>query len=207
MLSSLPCFYAFCWSAIPTSCYIFNTFYSCSCHFFSSICMLELKFAINYRAASLPSQASYAILAEESQAFFKHSPHTNSISNSAFLHTNYISLLSDLCACVHAKKKWRRKGSHSSSVSGSNRLVWLQTWKKTDGLVHCSVKNAAVLCENHRERVAQIWTSPSEEEEEGEEERKKNILAVWWLSGSVFSRSFLAPLGVFFVMKTLEDER
>ena len=28
MLSSLPCFYAFCWSAIPTSCYIFNVFYS-----------------------------------------------------------------------------------------------------------------------------------------------------------------------------------
>ena len=41
--------------------------------------MLELKFAIYYRAASLPSQASYAVLAEESQAFFKHSPHTNSI--------------------------------------------------------------------------------------------------------------------------------
>jgi len=31
MLSSLPCFYAFCWSAIPTSCYIFNVFF-----FFSS---------------------------------------------------------------------------------------------------------------------------------------------------------------------------
>ena len=31
--------------------------------------MLELKFAIYYRAASLPSQASYAVLAEESQAF------------------------------------------------------------------------------------------------------------------------------------------
>ena len=28
MLSSLPCFYAFCWSVIPTSYYIFNVFYS-----------------------------------------------------------------------------------------------------------------------------------------------------------------------------------
>ena len=37
---------------------------------FSSRYMLELKFAIYYRAASLPSQASYAVLAEESQAFF-----------------------------------------------------------------------------------------------------------------------------------------
>ena len=126
---------------------------------------------------------------------------------SAVLRNNYISLLSDLCACVHVKNKWRRKGSHSSSVSGSNCLAWLQTWKKSGGLVHCSVKNAAVLCENHRERVTQIWIRPSEEEEEEEEERKKNILAVWRLSGSVLSRCFLAPLGVFFVMKTLEDER
>jgi len=29
---------------------------------FSSRCMLELKFAIYYRAASLPSQAFYAVL-------------------------------------------------------------------------------------------------------------------------------------------------
>jgi len=85
--------------------------------------MLELKFAIYYRAASLPSQASYAVLAEESQAFLKHSPHTNSISNSAIIRNDYISLLSDLCTCIHMKKKWRRKGSHSSSVSSSNRLV------------------------------------------------------------------------------------
>ena len=40
-----------------------------------------------------------------------------------------------------------------------------------------------------------------------EEEGKKMILAVWRLSGSVLSRCFLAPLGVLFVMKTLEDER
>ena len=87
MLSSLPCFCAFCWSVIPTSCYIFNVFYSCSCHFFlaADAClswsfpsiteqqvfphrfpMLELKFAIYYRAASLPSQASQAVLAQES---------------------------------------------------------------------------------------------------------------------------------------------
>ena len=66
--------------------------------------MLELKFAIYYRAASLPSQASYAVLAEETQAFFKLSQHTNSISNSTILRNNYILLLSDLCACIHMKK-------------------------------------------------------------------------------------------------------
>ena len=98
--------------------------------FFSSGCMLELKFAIYYRAASLPSQVSYAVLAEESQAFFKHSPLTNSIPNSAILSNNYISLLKVqsskfkvLVRIVHVKKKCRRKGSHSISVSGSNRLA------------------------------------------------------------------------------------
>ena len=54
-----------------------------------SRCMFELTFAIHYRAASLPPQASY-VLAEESQAFFKLSQHTNSISNSAILCNNYI---------------------------------------------------------------------------------------------------------------------
>ena len=100
--------------------------------FFSSRCMVELKFAIYYRAASLRSQASYAVLAEESltkPSFLQTLPHTNS----AILRNNYISSGSDLCACVHTKKKWRRKGSHSSSVSGSNRLVWLQTSKKAMG--------------------------------------------------------------------------
>jgi len=37
--------------------------------------MLDLRFAIYYRAANLSSQASYAVLAEESLAFFEHSPH------------------------------------------------------------------------------------------------------------------------------------
>jgi len=43
--------------------------------FFSSKCMLELKFANYYRAACPPSQVSYAVLAEVSQAFFKLSQH------------------------------------------------------------------------------------------------------------------------------------
>ena len=38
-----------------------------------------------------------------------------------------------ICAHAYTWRKWRRKGSHSSSVRGSNRLVWLQTWKKAMG--------------------------------------------------------------------------
>ena len=94
----------------------------CLRHFFlaADACLMELKFAIYYRAASLPSQASYAVLTEESQAFFKLA---NSISNSAILRNNYISLLSDLCGYVHVKKKWRRKGSHRSVYIRWNGMV------------------------------------------------------------------------------------
>ena len=163
MLSSLPCFNAFCWSAIPTSCYIFNVFYSCSCHFFlAADACLSLRFAIYYRAASLSSQASYVVLAEESQAFFKHSPHTNSISNSALLRNDYISLLGDLCTCVHMKK-WCRKGSHSS-VSGSNRLMWLQTWKKVMGW-HTAQWKMQLFCMKTIVKESQIWISLSEDKE------------------------------------------
>ena len=124
----------------------------------------------------------------KNQAFFKHSPYTNSISNSTILRNKYSLLkvqsskFKVICAHGTREEKWRHKGSHSSSASGSNRLVWLQTWRKSDGPVHCSVKNAAVLCENYRERVAQIWRRRRRR-------RKKNILAVWWLSGSVLLRN------------------
>ena len=119
--------------------------------------------------------------------------HTNCSSNSAILCNNYISLLSDLCACVHAKKK---NGVAKEAIV-LQRAVQTASWDfksvKSDGLVHCSVENAAVLCENHRERVHHL--------------KKKNILAVWRLSGLVLSRCLSTPLGMLFVKKTLEDER
>jgi len=54
------------------------------------------------------------------------------------------------------EEKWRRKGSHSSSVSGSKSPRVTSNLEKSDGLVHCSVKYAAVLCENHRESHANL---------------------------------------------------
>ena len=169
--------------------------------FFNSRCMLKLKFAIYYRAASLPSQASYAVLAEESLAFFKHSPHTNSISNSAILHNNNILLPSDLCVCVHVNKKWRCKGSYSSSVSGSNRLVSLQTWKKAMDwctaqwkmLLFCA---KTIVKESRKFELARLKMKKKKKKKKKKEKKKKNTLAVWRLSGSVLSRCFLVPLGV-----------
>ena len=131
------------------------------------------------------------------QAFFKHFRHTNSISSSAILRNNYL-LLSDLCACVHVKKKWRLKGSHSSSVSTSNRLVWLRTWKTAMGWCTAQWKMLlfyakTIVKESRKFELARL-----------KKKTKENILAVQWLSGLVLSRCFLAPLGVFFVMKTLK---
>ena len=121
--------------------------------------------SITEQQVSPHMQASFTVLAEESQAFFKLSQHTNSISNSAILRNNYISLLSDLRACVHMKKNGVAKEAIVLQWAVQIASCDLKPGK-SDGVVHCSVKNAAVLCENHRERVTQIWTSPSEEEEE-----------------------------------------
>ena len=126
-------------------------------------------------------------------------PAHHSISNSTILRNNYISLLGDLCACVHVKEKWRRKGSHSSSVGGSNRLVWLQTWKKAMGwcttqwkmLLFCA---KTIVKESRKFELARL---------------KKKKEKHFWTSGDFLVRcfrdAFLLPLGVFFVMKALEN--
>ena len=79
------------------------------------------------------------------------------------------------------KKKWHQKGSHSSSVSDSNSLVRLQTCKKKK--------------------------KKKKKKEEEEEEKKKQT---FWPSVDFLVRYFcnaFVPLGVLFVMKTLEDEQ
>jgi len=71
---------------------------------------------------------------------------------------------------LHVKKKWRRKGSHSSSVSSLNRLVWLQTWKKAMGWCTAQWKMLLFCVKTIVKESRIFWTSPSEEEEEEEEE-------------------------------------
>ena len=124
--------------------------------------MLEVKFAIYHRVASLSSQASYAVLADESltrPGSLRHSLYTNCISNSAILCNNYILLLSDLCAVY----TWRKKGVTKEAIVLQWAVQTTLCLEKSDGLVHRSVENAAVLCKNLFQRVKQIWTSPSEE--------------------------------------------
>ena len=107
----------------------------------------------------------------------------------------------------YKQRKWRPK-LEAVVLSEWLRAPWeaSKLWKN-DGVVHCSVENAAVSCVNQRERLTQYWASPSEERRRRRRRRKKNNLAVLLLFGWVLSWRFLAPLGVLLVMKTLEDEQ
>ena len=169
MLSSLPCFYALCWSATPTSHYIFYAFYSCSCHFFlaadaclSKVCHLSIT---EQKVCPHRLPMHYWLKKHcPDQALFKHTLYTNCISN------------------LHAYT-WSKNGIIKETIV----LRWpvrSTSWDfkpgKSNGLVHCSVENAAVLCENHHERVTQIWTSPSEEEEERETIWPSGNFLVWY---------------------------
>ena len=58
---------------------------------------------------------------------------------------------------------------HTSEENEAIVLQWpvqtpAEAWK-SNGLVLCSMQNAAVMCANHRQRVTQFGASPSEEEE------------------------------------------
>jgi len=74
VVSSLPCFYAFCWYAIPT---FFNAFYSCSCHLFlaADACLSWSLPSITEQQV-FPHRLPMQYWHEESLGF-KDSPHTN----------------------------------------------------------------------------------------------------------------------------------
>jgi len=115
--------------------------------FFSSRCMLKLKFAIYPRAASLSSQASlvnvcsigwrtiesrewpHSVQISSQQWMTMTLPvsmHTIHISNKQIVTNTYVSLLSDFCACVQVKKMALQMKPYRS-VTGLKHLVRFQT--------------------------------------------------------------------------------
>ena len=54
--------------------------------------------------------------------------------------------------------------------------------EKSDGLVHCSVKNAAVLCENHRESVMHIELARLKKKKKKKKKKEKHFgrLVTFW---------------------------
>ena len=182
---------------------LFNLVYVTFC---SKKYVLELKFLTHH--GSLSSQASLVdvcriwlknhrpgfVQTPSQQWMIKTLPvfmHANHISNSAILSNNYISLLSDLCACVPVEKVALQIKPYSSSV-----MIWSTLWhfkvvKKQWAGVLLSVKYC--FCAKTTMKETQSWTNLSGEEEE---RKKENILAVWQLSGSVLSWCFFVPLGM-----------
>ena len=89
-------------------------------------------------------------------------------------------------------------------------LLWLESPRvtsnlgKSDGLVYCSVKNAAVCMKTIVKESRKFELARLKKKEE--EERKKNIWPVLQVLCLVLLRCFLTPLGVLLVIQTLEDE-
>ena len=151
----------------------------------------------------------YAVLAE--QSWTRLCSNTKSMLDdldSVFMHTtifqiqqSWIIIVLLLSDCVHAYKwrKWCCKWS-------SDRFKLPCETVKAGALL--SVKCCSFVRKNY-ERVTEFWTSPSRRRRRRRrnKERKNNILAVWQLSGLVFSWCFFALLGVMLVIKILEDER
>ena len=100
------------------------------------------------------------------------SPHTNSISNSAILHNNDISLLSDLCACVHVKKNAVVK-----EATVIQWAVWMALWDFKPGKKRCA---DALLSEKCCCIVRKpLWKSRKFQLAHLKKRKKKNNLAVW----------------------------
>ena len=112
--------------------------------------------------------------------FLQTLPHTNCISNSAILHNDYISLLSDLCACVHAKKNGIAKEAIVLQWAVWTASWDLQKWKKAMGWCTAQWKMLLFYAKNIVRESHKF-----ELEEEEEEERK-----TFWPSGDFLVQYF-----------------
>ena len=96
------------------------------------------------------------------------------------------------------EKKWRRKGSRSSLVASRDFKPGKKRWASAllSDKCCCFVRKPASR-KRRKFELARL-------------KKKKKKEKHFWPSGDsglVPSRCFFAPLGVFFVMKTIEDER
>ena len=121
-------------------------------------------------------------------------PRTPTVFNSAILRNNYISLLSDLCACIHVKKngvvkeaivlQWVVRITSCDFKPGKKRWAGALLSEKC-----CCFCMKTIVKESRKFELARL--------KKKKKKKKENILAVRWLSGLVLSQCFLAPLVVF----------
>ena len=151
--------------------------------FFSSKCMLELKFAIYHRAASLSSQASYAVLAEES---WTRTGSSNTVCTPTvfLIQQSYVIMTKWFVAKWFVRvrtreEKWCRKGSHVLQWAVRTALWdfkpgikwWAGALLSRKMLLFC-VKT--IVKESCKFELAHL-----------KKMKKENISVVWWLSGSL----------------------
>ena len=94
-------------------------------------------------------------------------------------------------SCSLPSHSWRSLSSQGSIYRPLTQIlatrVPCETSKlwKSNGVVHCSVKNDAVSCVNHCERITQYWAILPEERRKKEAERKIFVafceFLVWYL--------------------------
>ena len=134
----------FCLSAIPTSRYIFNVFYSflslfkLQMHAWAEVCQSSKSVLTGFLSSCM--QYWLKNLSSTRPGYIQTLPAyhgTDCISNSAILRNNYISLLNDLCTCVHVKIKWRP----TASMQVAHCWVWKVHWT-TLGIQHNAYTSA-----------------------------------------------------------------
>ena len=113
--------------------------------------------------------------------------HTNCISNSVILRKNYISI------CAHAYT-WRKNGvvkeAIVASVSGSNRLMWLQTCEKVMGwctaqwkmLLFCAKTIVKESCKFELARLKKKKKKKEKKKKKKKKEKHFDHLVTFWFS-------------------------
>jgi len=81
------------------------------------------------------------------------------------------------------EEKWRRKGSHSSSVSSSNRLVWLQTWKNAMGWCTAQWK-ILLFCVKTIVKKSIKFELPRLKKKKKKKEKHFSCLVTFWFAGT-----------------------
>ena len=165
--------------------HVFLKTIACLCFLFLFMSLfLAVDACLNWRLPSITEQqfSPHRLPMQywlKNQAFFKLSQHTNSISNSAILCNNYISLPKVICAHAYT---WRKIGITKEAIVlqwAVRTALWdFKPGKKAMGW--CTAQWKMLFCAKTIVKVMQIWTSPSEEEE-----RK-----TFWPSGDFLVRYF-----------------
>ena len=131
---------------------------------------------------------------------------TSTVSNSAILSNNYVSLLSDHLS-AHAYKRENGVTNEAIVIEWAAAAAWWRLGGSEKAMGRCTALLKMLLF--RAKTIVTDWGNVELSclKKEEEERKKENNLPVLRVPGEVLSRRFFAMRGVLSVMKTLEDER